>query len=420
MQFSENSVVTDNFADVYNDIAHHIEFQGERVSSRVGDTFEVLDFKTIIRNPTKRCIGGLGRDMNVFFLLAEALWIWVGRNDVEFLEIFNSKMPQFSDNGKTFNAPYGFRLRHYGKNSNHCFVVEQKDDELVQRDDNESSSFKMDQIRWVLNLLHTDPDTRRAVISIWNPEFDTVTDSKDIPCNDLLMFKLREGRLNLTIANRSNDLHWGLCTNVFQFSFLLEIMSEILGVQVGTQTHNSQSLHIYESTMKELKMKQDDTTGDGKLYDKIYGLPGMGFQLCFNSEDINERLKQVDEWFNYIIYSLIGLKQGVNSYQTLTSEFPARFPIYLQKVLQILATFVEYKKEQKKTHEIRFWAASNLLSHFEETQNHFNNPLCADYFLLAVNWFVARMGDSSLIDMLLPKKQSKIFYNIPNSWLGKF
>ena len=68
---------------------------------------------------------------------------------------------------------------------------------------------------------------------------------KDIPCNDIVMLKIREGKLITTIGNRSNDLHLGLPTNIFQFSFLTELIAGALGVELGTQTHNSQSLHVY-------------------------------------------------------------------------------------------------------------------------------------------------------------------------------
>ncbi len=50
----------------------------------------------------------------------------------------------------------------------------------------------------------------------------------------------------MTVFNRSNDLHWGLhAVNIPQFGILLEYLAARLGVAVGTQTHISQSLHIY-------------------------------------------------------------------------------------------------------------------------------------------------------------------------------
>lgn len=198
--------------------------------SRDGKVKEMLDWKTTLTNPYRRLVGGYRRNINVFFLLAEAMWIASGRKDVRFLTIFNSRMSDFSDDGKVFHAPYGFRLRHWGQPSESISPVR----------------LGLDQVTAVVRMLSNNPNTRQAVMSIWNPELDLDTKTKDMPCNDIVMFKVRDGKLVTTIANRSNDLHWGLPTNVFQFSFLTELMASAIGIKLGIQTHNSQSLHVYE------------------------------------------------------------------------------------------------------------------------------------------------------------------------------
>ena len=82
----------------------------------------------------------------------------------------------------------------------------------------------------MLRVLDENPNTRQAVISIWNPLLDLGVSTKDMPCNDMLMFKIRDKKLITTIQNRSNDLHLGLPTNIFQFSFMPELMSQCLNV----------------------------------------------------------------------------------------------------------------------------------------------------------------------------------------------
>ena len=102
----------DNFSQVYASLNYYLVKYKEYQDSRDGKVKEILDFKTHITNPYRRCVGGYRRDMNVFFLLAEAMWIVMGRKDVEFLTIFNKNMAKFSDDGTVFHAPYGFRMRH--------------------------------------------------------------------------------------------------------------------------------------------------------------------------------------------------------------------------------------------------------------------------------------------------------------------
>jgi thymidylate synthase len=229
-----DSLVAESFSDFYAELNNYIINQGDYVESRNGDTREILDFKTTLTNPYKRLVGVAKRDVNVFFLMAEAMWIFSGRCDVEFLKPFNSKLSDYSDDGVVYHAPYGWRMRHQGLQS------------FIPNDSNKHNfSYGTDQIQKNIKILSKDPDSRRVVIEIWNPELDLDKQTKDLPCNDMVFLKIRKGKLVTTIANRSNDLHWGLTTNIFQFSFLSEMISLCLGVELGRQTHNSQSLHIY-------------------------------------------------------------------------------------------------------------------------------------------------------------------------------
>ena len=405
------AVLTRNFTNVYPELIDHIISHGIMLDSRAGMTFEVLDFKTTILNPIERCTGGAGRNINVFFLLAEALWIWAGRNDVEFLKLFNARMGEYSDNGKTFNAPYGFRLRHYGHDSNNAFIAEYREEDsrwqAAQFEIDFRPPFQMDQIKWVLNLLQKDPNTRRAVVSIWNAEFDT-KESKDIPCNDLLMFKVREGQLYLTVANRSNDLHWGLCTNVFQFSFILELMANILGLEVGHQTHNSQSLHIYK-TNEITGIMQDNIArqnfGHTNLYDYVNA---SRMNLYFKTIKTTKwRLQVVDQVVNEIINDLTAQSKGH------IPRYNPDSPPYFLHIHHILRTYMFYKacpvgeREEGKMHAIKM-----LLEHKNSTPY----PVCEDYYLLAINWFAQRLPADKVKQVV---GTSNVFPNFSNEWLGK-
>ena len=70
--------------------------------------------------------------------------------------------------------------------------------------------------------------------------------TKDRPCNDLLMFKIRDGKLNLTVINRSNDITLGLFNvNIIQFTTIQQAMAHLLGVDLGVYRHVSDSFHMY-------------------------------------------------------------------------------------------------------------------------------------------------------------------------------
>jgi thymidylate synthase len=322
---------TDTFSSVYPVLNNAILDCGKKTNSRNGSVCEVLDFKTQITNPYRRCVGGCGRDINIFFLLAEAMWIACGRSDVEFLTIFNQRMKEFSDDGVVFHAPYGYRLRHYGLRT---------EDEEKRTSGNNG----IDQVIDAIRLLSANRDSRQVVMSIWNPDMDLGYITKDIPCNDMVMFKIRDGKLITTIQNRSNDLHWGLPTNVFQFSFLTELMAASLGITLGTQTHNSQSLHIYE--WSDVANKMNDCYKSGKTFD-LYGneVGGHSERIDFNftHEIPVNRFREIESVLRLIIDNLYIVYRGGNANKDSLNCIK-EFSRYLFLVYRLLAIYIYYKK----------------------------------------------------------------------------
>jgi hypothetical protein len=199
------------------------------ITVRGGSTKEAIcPVTTVYSAPNERVLFNVARDANPFFHFFESLWILAGRDDVAYLAQFNPRMADYSDDGHRFHAAYGYRLRkHFAR---------------------EGSSFiqVVDQLEEVISLLKRDRDTRRAVLSIWDPVEDLNADSKDIPCNDLIMFKIRDGKLEMTVCCRSNDVIWGAYgTNAVQFSMVQEVVARAVGVGIGPYRQVSDSYHVY-------------------------------------------------------------------------------------------------------------------------------------------------------------------------------
>jgi hypothetical protein len=185
-------------------------------------------FITEYLRPTERVLFDAARDANPFFHFFESLWILDGRSDVAYLEQFNSNISSFSDDGISFHAPYGHRLRRVERRAGTRWME------------------PLDQINEAVKLLRTDPDTRQVVLSIWDPVRDLGAKTKDVPCNDLVMLKVRDGKLDMTVSCRSNDAIWGCYgANVVQFSVIQEFIARAAGVEVGRYRQVSDSFHIY-------------------------------------------------------------------------------------------------------------------------------------------------------------------------------
>jgi len=160
------------------------------------------------------------RDCNPAFHLYEALWMLAGREDVARVKFYSPQIAAYSDDALTFHGAYGFRWRQY---------------------------FEFDQLLALILLLRKDPDTRRAVLAMWDAEDLIAADSGlDVPCNTQAYLQLREGALNITVCNRSNDAVWGAYgANAVQFSILLQFLAAAVGARVGAYTQVSNSLHVY-------------------------------------------------------------------------------------------------------------------------------------------------------------------------------
>lgn len=388
-------VRVDTFSDMYPLVNYYIFTQKEYEESRDGKVKEMLDMKTTLLNPYRRCVGGCERDINIFFLLAEAMWIALGRKDVAFLTLFNKKMSDFSDDGKTFHAPYGYRLRHFGIRTEDSFV-----------DDNLNASKGYDQVIDAIKIFTENPNSRQVVMSIWNPNFDLGYKTKDIPCNDMVMLKIRNGKLITTIQNRSNDLHWGLPTNIFQFSFLTELMAGALGVELGTQTHNSQSLHIYE--WNDIASKMSETFAkkrkgeDGiilSMYDEAEAQERR-MDFNFSHEIPANRFREIEYNLSIVLNNLQRIAEGEKQNSDEIQQL-ANFSKYLFNSYHLLRIYLEYKRKMTflKTVEEKDLARHTAISEIEVLEaNMFDDEgrggdgFNWDISMLAKNFFASRLS----------------------------
>ena len=193
-----------------------------------------------------------GRKLNPYFAIAEVIWILSGRKDVSFISYYNKNISQFSGDGIEFDGAYGDRLRNwpiYVENEIYYSDIDKKVFEL---------DF-VDQIALVCRRLKSDPNTRQAVLSLWDPSRDLKEGSKDYPCNNMCYFTLRNNILDMSVIRRSNDMIWGLPYNQIQFYFIHAMIAGEIGAEIGMYTEFVQNMHVYTenypSTLELVKQK---------------------------------------------------------------------------------------------------------------------------------------------------------------------
>lgn len=194
-----------------------------------------------LTNPQEWCLFIPGRKINPFFALAEVVWMWSGKGGADFISFYNKSITQFLDKGVPyFHGSYGRRVRHAGYSEQPFRQIPSV--RLVGVEDAEC---EIDQLPYVISKLQRDPHTRQAVVSLWDPTKDNLISANDHPCNNLVYFNLRNGKLNMTVIRRSNDLVWGVPYNMIQFSHLQALIAGSLNAEIGEYSVCANNLHYY-------------------------------------------------------------------------------------------------------------------------------------------------------------------------------
>lgn len=250
--------------EVYPKILKKLITQGEMVKPRGITCFELTGFRITLKDPLSRILYSPTRNINLMFAFAEFLWITSGSNKLDFIEYYNKKYKDFSDDGLILNGAYGNRI------------------------------FKPDvsnKNQWdkILELLKKDPDSRQAVLNIHLPSDLNLT-SKDIPCTCMIQFLIRNNKLNCITYMRSNDVIWGVPYDIFNFTLLQEVLAKQLGIQVGTYSHIAGSMHIYEYHLELAKNILDENQNYNK-----YRMEEIEFY-----GDVFDNIKQLIKYENII------------------------------------------------------------------------------------------------------------------------
>ncbi|GGX53686.1 thymidylate synthase [Streptomyces noursei] len=191
---------------------------GEKISPRGMATHEVLDVTMRLTQPRARLLyAPPARIVNPAFAVAETVWHLSG-TDAPWIFDYNARLRQYADNG-VLRGAYGPRMRSWGGT--------------------------VDQLHRAVEILKDDPDSRRAIIQLYDPARDTAG-HKDVPCTLGFRFNLRGGRLHMSTTMRGQDVWIGMPYDLFFFTTLHELVAGWLDADLGEYHHHVGSLHIYE------------------------------------------------------------------------------------------------------------------------------------------------------------------------------
>ena len=111
----------------------------------------------------------------------------------------------------------------------------------------------IDQIKNVVDMIKHNPNSRRMLVTAWNPA--EVEDMALPPCHCLFQFYVAEGRLSLQLYQRSADSFLGVPFNIASYALLLQMIAQVTGLEAGEFIHTTGDTHLYLNHLEQAKIQ---------------------------------------------------------------------------------------------------------------------------------------------------------------------
>lgn len=211
----------------YHDLLHHIRTNGEFQMDRTGvGTYSVFGYQ-------------FRHDLNDGFPLVttkrvywkgvvhELLWFLKGDTNIKYLQDNNVHIwDEWADENGDLGPVYGAQWRNW-------------------RGWNGNTHEGRDQIADVIEEITMNPNSRRLIVSAWNPI--DIDHMKLPPCHCLFQFKVMNGKLSCHLYQRSADAFLGVPFNIASYALLTHMIAHVCNLRVGEFIHTFGDLHIYQN-----------------------------------------------------------------------------------------------------------------------------------------------------------------------------
>ncbi|HKT29903.1 thymidylate synthase [Dyella sp.] len=111
----------------------------------------------------------------------------------------------------------------------------------------------VDQIRWVVEEIKRNPDSRRLIVSAWN--VGELPKMALMPCHALFQFYVANGKLSCQLYQRSGDIFLGVPFNIASYALLTHMMAQVCGLGVGDFVHTLGDAHLYNNHLEQARLQ---------------------------------------------------------------------------------------------------------------------------------------------------------------------
>lgn len=229
----------------YLDLVRHVLEHGRRKHSRTGvDTISV--FGAHYRVDLAEGYPLLTtKQMYWKSMLHELLWYLTGEDHIRNLTKKTKVWDAWADADGNLETAYGYFWRRFPS--------------AKREKDGSWRVTETDQIRYVIDEIRRNPDSRRLVVTAWEP--GNATKSRLPPCHYTFTFNVQQGRLNCHLNQRSGDVALGIPFNVAAYSALTMMIAQETGLEPGVFSHFIVDAHIYTASEDGRNAEYDHVPG---------------------------------------------------------------------------------------------------------------------------------------------------------------
>jgi len=226
----------------YHDLLKHVLEQGSQKGDRTGTGTKSVFGYQMRFDLSEGFPMVTTKKLHLKSIIYELLWFLKGDTNIEYLKENGVRIwNEWADENGDLGPVYGHQWRNW-------------------------NSEEIDQIKEIVYTLKNNPNSRRMLVSAWNPSVlpDTsVSFSENVangkaalpPCHAFFQFYVADGKLSCQLYQRSADIFLGVPFNIASYALLTMMMAQVCGYEAGDFVHTFGDAHIYSNHMEQVELQ---------------------------------------------------------------------------------------------------------------------------------------------------------------------